>query len=95
VRLFTTFTEVKDPLVVASFPIALVLNVVLGIQLCSYYGLSSSGVGVNTAGGENTEGANVELKELRELGNGSGRPAATQIAPRYDHCKRRSVGGVV
>jgi mannose-P-dolichol utilization defect protein 1 len=78
-RLFTTFTEVNDPLVAAGFALALVLNVVLGIQLYSYYG--SSGVGVNTARGEKTEGASVELKELRELGNGSGRPGGTQVAP--------------
>ncbi|KAJ2922276.1 hypothetical protein H1R20_g14821, partial [Candolleomyces eurysporus] len=71
-RLFTTFTEVKDPLVAAGFGLALILNVVLGFQLYSYYG--SSGVGVNVARGEKTEGASVELKELKDLGNGSGRP---------------------
>lgn len=37
-RLFTTATEVKDPLVLASFFLALVLNVVLGLQIWSYYG---------------------------------------------------------
>lgn len=37
-RLFTTATEVKDTLVLASFFLALVLNIVLGIQVWTYYG---------------------------------------------------------
>ena len=37
-RLFTTATEVKDPLVLAGFFLALVLNVVLGLQMWTYYG---------------------------------------------------------
>lgn len=37
-RLFTTATEVKDPLVLASFFLALVLNIVLGLQIWTYYG---------------------------------------------------------
>ena len=37
-RLFTTATEVKDPLVLAGFFLALVLNVVLGFQMWAYYG---------------------------------------------------------
>jgi len=37
-RLFTTATEVKDSLVLASFFLALVLNVVLGLQIWAYYG---------------------------------------------------------
>ena len=37
-RVFTTATEVKDPLVLASFFLALVLNIVLGLQVWSYYG---------------------------------------------------------
>ena len=37
-RLFTTATEVKDPLVLASFFLALVLNIVLGLQIWAYYG---------------------------------------------------------
>jgi len=37
-RLFTTATEVKDPLVLASFFLALVLNVVLGLQIWAYFG---------------------------------------------------------
>ena len=37
-RLFTTATEVKDTLVFASFFLALVLNIVLGIQVWMYYG---------------------------------------------------------
>lgn len=37
-RLFTTATEVKDTLVLASFFLALVLNVVLGLQMWAYYG---------------------------------------------------------
>jgi mannose-P-dolichol utilization defect protein 1 len=37
-RLFTTATEVKDTLVLASFFLALILNVVLGLQMWVYYG---------------------------------------------------------
>ena len=37
-RLFTTATEVKDTLVLASFFLALVLNIVLGLQIWAYYG---------------------------------------------------------
>jgi len=37
-RLFTTATEVKDTLVLASFFLALVLNIVLGLQIWVYYG---------------------------------------------------------
>ena len=37
-RLFTTATEVKDTLVLASFFLALVLNIVMGLQMWSYYG---------------------------------------------------------
>jgi len=37
-RLFTTATEVKDTLVLASFFLALVLNIVLGLQAWTYYG---------------------------------------------------------
>ncbi|KAF9653840.1 mannose-P-dolichol utilization defect 1 protein [Thelephora ganbajun] len=37
-RLFTTATEVKDTLVLASFFLALVLNVVLGLQIWVYHG---------------------------------------------------------
>ena len=37
-RLFTTATEVKDTLVLAGFFLALVLNIILGIQVWTYYG---------------------------------------------------------
>jgi len=37
-RLFTTATEVKDTLVLAGFFLALVLNIVLGLQIWAYYG---------------------------------------------------------
>lgn len=37
-RLFTTATEVKDPLVLAGFFLALVLNIVLGLQIWTYFG---------------------------------------------------------
>lgn len=37
-RLFTTATEVKDTLVLAGFFLALVLNIVLGLQVWAYYG---------------------------------------------------------
>jgi mannose-P-dolichol utilization defect protein 1 len=37
-RLFTTATEVGDNLVVAGFALALVLNVVLGVQMWMYWG---------------------------------------------------------
>ncbi|KAF9452884.1 mannose-P-dolichol utilization defect 1 protein [Macrolepiota fuliginosa MF-IS2] len=37
-RLFTTATEVKDPLVLAGFAVALVLNAVLGAQMAMYWG---------------------------------------------------------
>ena len=44
-RLFTTAQEVNDPLVAAGFALALVLNVVVGIQMYAYWG-KGSGVGV-------------------------------------------------
>lgn len=37
-RLFTTATEVKDTLVLAGFFLALVLNIVLGLQIWAYHG---------------------------------------------------------
>jgi len=37
-RLFTTSTEVGDPIVTAGFALALVLNLVLGAQLWTYWG---------------------------------------------------------
>lgn len=37
-RLFTTATEVKDTLILMGFFLALVLNVVLGLQVWAYYG---------------------------------------------------------
>jgi mannose-P-dolichol utilization defect protein 1 len=36
-RLFTTATEVQDPIVLAGFAVALVLNLVLGIQMWLYW----------------------------------------------------------
>jgi mannose-P-dolichol utilization defect 1 len=44
-RLFTTSQEVNDPLVAAGFALALVLNLVVGIQMYVYWG-KGSGVGV-------------------------------------------------
>lgn len=40
-RLFTTSTEVGDPLVSAGFALALILNIVLGVQLWAYWGKDS------------------------------------------------------
>jgi len=37
-RLFTTITEVRDPIVLAGFLVALVLNLVLGLQMWLYWG---------------------------------------------------------
>lgn len=39
-RLFTTSTEVGDPIVTAGFGLALVLNIILGVQLWIYWGSS-------------------------------------------------------
>lgn len=38
VRVYTTSTEVGDPVVQAGFGLALFLNVILGIQMMSYWG---------------------------------------------------------
>ena len=40
VRLFTTATELGDPLVSAGFALALMLNIILGVQLWMYWGQS-------------------------------------------------------
>jgi mannose-P-dolichol utilization defect protein 1 len=48
-RLFTTSQEVNDPLVAAGFALALVLNLVVGIQMYVYWG---KGSGVSVAGHE-------------------------------------------
>jgi len=45
-RVFTTATEVKDSLVLASFFLALVLNIVLGIQVWTYYGKDAHNIPV-------------------------------------------------
>lgn len=45
-RLFTTATEVKDPLVLSGFALALVLNVVLGAQMWMYWGAKPAPVPV-------------------------------------------------
>ena len=37
-RLFTTATEIGDPLVLAGFAVALLLNIILGVQLWLYWG---------------------------------------------------------
>lgn len=37
-RVFTTFVEVGDPIVLAGFLVALLLNVVLGVQMWLYWG---------------------------------------------------------
>jgi len=39
-RVFTTFTEVNDPVVLVGFVVALVLNLVLGAQIWQYWGKS-------------------------------------------------------
>ncbi|KIY64103.1 mannose-P-dolichol utilization defect 1 protein [Cylindrobasidium torrendii FP15055 ss-10] len=52
-RLFTTSQEVGDPVVFAGFAMALVLNIVLGLQLWAYWGVK-----------ERTETAKVRTVEL-------------------------------
>lgn len=51
-RLFTTAAEVGDPIILASFALALLLNIVLGVQMWSYWGKdakeSNIPVGVKT-----------------------------------------------
>lgn len=44
-RLFTTAQEVNDPLVAAGYALALVLNLVVGIQMYAYWGKGVSAVG--------------------------------------------------
>jgi mannose-P-dolichol utilization defect protein 1 len=44
-RLFTTSQEINDPLVAAGFALALVLNLVVGIQMYAYWGNGSVVVG--------------------------------------------------
>lgn len=45
-RLFTTSQEVNDPLVAAGFALALVLNLVMGIQMYVYWGKGSGVSGI-------------------------------------------------
>lgn len=61
-RLFTTAQEVNDPLVAAGYALALVLNLVLGVQMYAYWG---KGVG----GG----GHDVDAKARDEYPLGGGR----------------------
>jgi mannose-P-dolichol utilization defect protein 1 len=44
-RLFTTAQEVNDPLVAAGYALALLLNLVLGIQMYAYWGKGIAGSG--------------------------------------------------
>lgn len=43
-RLFTTATEVKDPLVLSGFTLALALNLILGTQMWMYWGKAKPAV---------------------------------------------------
>ncbi|KAF7315908.1 Mannose-P-dolichol utilization defect 1 protein-like protein [Mycena indigotica] len=45
-RLFTTATEVSDPIIVAGFGLALVLNLILGAQLWMFWGKDASNIHV-------------------------------------------------
>jgi mannose-P-dolichol utilization defect 1 len=65
-RLFTTAQEVNDPLMAAGFALALVLNLVVGIQMYAYWG-KGSGVGV-VSGHEKTRDE-FPLGEGREIGS--------------------------
>jgi len=55
-RLFTTATEIKDTLVLTSSFLALVLNVILGLQVWAYYG----------ADVHDTPAGNIPLEEKRQ-----------------------------
>ncbi|EKM52124.1 uncharacterized protein PHACADRAFT_102442 [Phanerochaete carnosa HHB-10118-sp] len=45
-RLFTTSAEVGDPILTAGFALALILNIVLGMQMWSYWGKDGKDAGV-------------------------------------------------
>jgi mannose-P-dolichol utilization defect 1 len=63
-RLFTTSQEVNDPLVAAGFALALVLNVVVGVQMYAYWG---KGSGVSVIAGHGKAGNEFPLGG-REIG---------------------------
>jgi mannose-P-dolichol utilization defect protein 1 len=64
-RLFTTSQEVNDPLVAAGFALALVLNLVVGIQMYAYWG---KGSGVSVVVGHEKARDEFPLGGGREIG---------------------------
>jgi len=64
-RLFTTSQEVNDPLVAAGFALALVLNLVVGIQMYVYWG---QGSGVSVVAGHEKARDEFPLGGGREIG---------------------------
>ena len=64
-RLFTTSQEVNDPLVAAGFALALVLNLVVGIQMYVYWG---KGSGFSVVAGHEKVRDEFPLGEGREIG---------------------------
>jgi mannose-P-dolichol utilization defect protein 1 len=65
-RLFTTAQEVNDPLMAAGFALALVLNLVVGIQMYAYWG---KGSGVSVVSGHEKTRDEFPLGEGREIGS--------------------------
>ncbi|GJE91609.1 mannose-P-dolichol utilization defect 1 protein [Phanerochaete sordida] len=59
-RLFTTSAEVGDPILTAGFALALVLNVVLGVQMWTYWGKDGREAGVSA-------GSKFEEREMEKI----------------------------
>lgn len=76
-RLFTTSQEVNDPLVAAGFALALVLNLVVGIQMYVYWG---KGSGISVAAGHEKARDEFPLGGGREIG-GYGREKVDIVVP--------------
>ncbi|KAF7768001.1 hypothetical protein Agabi119p4_7244 [Agaricus bisporus var. burnettii] len=65
-RLFTTATEVKDPVVFTAFALALVLNSVLGVQMWMYWDAKPAAPVAAKHKKEEDEGEEIVSPQLRE-----------------------------
>lgn len=96
-RLFTTATEVGDPLVASGFVMALLLNIILGAQMWMYWGKASVSVmktktAVNGYPRERTEKARVSPTPEPAYYNAPKTPAVLRISTPPPRTPPSSIG---